>query len=491
MNATRVSADLKRAPFGGGGSAAIASAVILSWLALPAVFALPNGDDYCRARFLPLVPGITGWTEGTSIAAYVHSSWTHWTGRWLSVLIESGSLSRINPTRHYPILLALVWATTYSSSVLGTRMLLGARSPWRASACLGLVFWAVALSTLPSPEDGFYWFTGAVEYLLPIGGCLMVIGGAVASRRSTGAARLAATCLTALGSLLIPGLHELSGVGLCIVLTGCWLATGDGWRKGAVAWGTPILALLLGLVPVVAAPGNAIRQGFFPTPSLGTAISLTFRQAVTWVPRWLLNGTVLIASGLASLSGWLPSMGGRQGGLQPLAAREWLLPGSVAVVVLLGFFAPALAMSLPAPGRTLDWISITFLLGWLVTLRLISRSLHDRMPSITVSGATFRMLSVGFALSMLATRNSRDVRGDLLGPGPQWHHAMSERFITLERAGPKDTVHVLEPNAKPELFFTLDVTPDINAWRNRCVSGYFQVGGVILDPGGTASAEGM
>jgi hypothetical protein len=141
----------------------LATMTALGW------YALPNGDDYCRGRLLPLVRAVPGWHTSPNALAYVITSWRLWTGRWLAMAIEPTVLTRVDITSGYAALIFGVWAALLALIVVVVRGVLSGACTRRVVAVGALLLWAVFWSGMPGPGDGLFWFTGAVENLLGVG----------------------------------------------------------------------------------------------------------------------------------------------------------------------------------------------------------------------------------------------------------------------------------------------------------------------------------
>jgi hypothetical protein len=195
-------------------------AVALGILAVVAVLALaayPARDDWTWAvlgRDRGLVGGLT-------------EHWQQWSGRWAySVVMLLGGLVPDLYVPLYPLWPLL----TAGAVVVAGRCLAGS---WAWGAVLG----AAAL-LMPQPGEGLFWQSGAVGYVLPL----------------------------ALGAILLTRIWHPSVLFLAGMVLGGWTETPAlllaGWcvatlHRPASRW--VLTGLVLGMVTLVAAPGNAHR----------------------------------------------------------------------------------------------------------------------------------------------------------------------------------------------------------------------------------------
>jgi hypothetical protein len=477
---TSALAEDRAPPLGKPSLAAIGAALTISLATalLAGLDALPNGDDFCRAS-LQQLPGLAKpWQPVSSSLAYAVESWQLWTGRWASMWLESSVLSAVNITRAYPAALLGVWLIVLASFAAIVSALLP-RTVGRGGLLLGtLLLFAIFWLNMPEPGEAFFWFTGAVENVLPVG-----LGGAAVAllataHRRTRRARFLQQSIAAVASIIVPGLHELFGALLVAVLAMAALLVGRRDRTRAAPWLICLALVVLSETVVMAAPGNALRANALPSTSTVHVIKLTVLQLLHYVPDWCLSGSLLAAT-LALFA------------YRPLRAAEWpdeyLKGWRIALVPALTFALPCLmlgaatyALRLPLAGRTIAGLYLVFLLGWFLSVAVLARRLDDRLPS----GPPLNFSLSVLAATLVLQGNTRAAIFDLHDKTGAWHSSMTARYAALHRKVGSAAVLVPPAAPVPSFIFWRDIQENPRAFRNICVARYFRVGAVALRPTG-------
>lgn len=281
------------------------------------------------------------------------------------------------------IIVALVLATAYASSVVVRDLLDAPPAAWVALTCLVLL---LQTQLLPSPVEGFWWYNSAIYYTFYH--ALMLVAAALSVRIVRGRTRRGAigraglvgramglTLLAAIlaGGNFVTGL--VAGTALFAATVAC-IARGN--RRG-FALVPALVVFAAGFALSMAAPGNVERQvSQFPGDNLGVFMTL-LRSAfagIEYIVLWT-NGLFVLALALA-----VPVMvwAARR------SACSFALPGVPAVASVLLFmasFAPTLySMGTVGPGRVqnirydlfvvLAFLCIGWFCGWCV--RRLERS---------------------------------------------------------------------------------------------------------------------
>lgn len=460
----------------------LATGIAITMLTAVAVgfFAEPNGDDFCRAKLLPLIRAVEGWHQAASPWSYAKESWTFWTGRWLAMWIETSVLTRTDLTTGYSAILFGGWALLVAGCIGFVRLLTTASLSWARTAALGIGLFALFWSTTPGLGEGHYWFTGMVENVLPISANIAVVAvTARASARLDGAWILGAAML----AFVTPGLHELHSVGLVGVLALGYYFSRNRGRWASFPWLLSLLFAGGGLALVILASGNARRAEFWPTPDLMIAARLTAIKIWQLVPEWVLSVPLLSATAWVATTSDLGVLRLRWAREHLTGRRIYIVPALTIAVVVTGFLGPSYAMSAPAPGRTLSGVYLVFLLGWFTTVLLI-RQRFDSPPNGPAGASPLHSLSaIALGLSLAFLGHVPTATWELRTSMPRWHDSLQARYEVLKAARPGSGAVAVTPiNVAPSLFFTLDVEEDITAWRNQCVAGYFGLQAVQLRP---------
>jgi hypothetical protein len=418
-----------------------AVAVSLITIAVAALFAVPNGDDFCRASLRPIVA--SSWNVSASVVAYAVDSWHLWTGRWASMWLEAATLHNLDLVRAYPLALFAVWLAILAALWSIVRQALPRCNALGLTALLLALYW----TNVPEPGDGLFWFTGAVENVLPV-----ALAGAVVALLLSDKWWAAVPL-----SIIVPGLHELFGALLLVVL-----CLGTVMVARRLPWLLCASLALASEVIVLAAPGNAVRAGGMKSSVGATGFALW--QLLRYLPDWSLSGS-MVATVMAILA-CRPEA--------PWAERfaGWRL--AIIPTLTVGFAVAAIAVStyvirMPLAARTVAGIWLAFLVGCLLTAIAAAQMLK-------LKNAKFAALSsIALAGCLLLQGNTRAGVLDLKDRVRPWHGAMVARYSAF--ASGVTLVH-RAPTA-PSIFIALDITEDPRAFRNVCVARYFGLPKVV------------
>ena len=153
------------------------------------------------------------------------------------------------------------------------------------SACAAAIAIIACTQFLPSPNQAFYWYNGAVYYTLTFSLMLFLFTSLTGFVLYGGRWRLALSCLLA---FVIGGNNYVTAL-LSIILFSALLVflllRCDHSLKPLLF---PFFLMATAFVINIMAPGNAVRQAFFPShPGPLEAIMLSFRYAEGKCIQWL------------------------------------------------------------------------------------------------------------------------------------------------------------------------------------------------------------
>ena len=474
-------------------AACLAGVGVVATLAMAAAlirFACPVADDFHRAGAF--------WSQG--FFNQLSADYYTWSGRWAGIGLGLLVLSRIDLVRWYPALLGVLALTQGLGLAAFWRTLLGGSAPRRQVLILAVASLALLWAGLPIPAETTHWATGAFENQLNISLGLMLIAGLVSAPRSRSrpgfVGRTAALSLLA---FVLPGMHELIGMMLCLVLgVGAGLALlARRPAREVGAWGAVVLAASAGMAVVVLAPGNAIRASTLPERGgLAAGLLVAAKHAWTWVPGWVLDVRLLAATLAMALS---PSMARarpdwpRWGKVPPLAVvvPVWFL------VVAGMFLVPGVILQQPLPGRTLDAAYTLFLLGWIVAAFVGTRARGVESPvGVSPTAATRTVRSAALAvlgLALILSGNTRAGIEELHAGSPQrWSSVLRwrDRMLTDVARGGATRADVPPLDRLPlyRMYMGVDVREDPKYWVNKHVASYYRLEGVRALPPGTRLA---
>ncbi|MFL6255972.1 MAG: DUF6056 family protein [Pyrinomonadaceae bacterium] len=335
-------------------SAVTLSAALLAFAFLGS-FVRYMGDDWCTAAVINK-HGLWGaqwrWYVG-------------WTGRY-SFSLASGIAHLPGPRAAslIPALMLMLWLV--AAFWAAYQIALAARWPRPLVASLlaaeFVVF--VTLNTAHNIVQSFYWQTGVLTYVAPLILLTFYVGLVVHRARvqSVGPVAWGLSALSLATTFAAGGFSETYAVmqagGLLLAAAAC--------MKGARASSGRALRPLvlsglagsaLALLVVALAPGNSVRQGFFPPQSLVTTAKLSLYYATGHVPytAYLAPCTTLLTLAAPALAGFYLHMiePGRRESLDPRATRRLLvlLPAAGYFLIVCCYAPAAYGMSTYLPGR--------------------------------------------------------------------------------------------------------------------------------------------
>src|SRR5579863_723959 len=157
--------------FGGWALRALIPAGIVVFL-LPFVALLfyspPATDDFCKATLsFDAVPR-------SGVLAVTWLYYMKWSPRWLTTLLQSFVMSKVDLVSTYGWLLLVVMMATVLSLIYFFRTVLNFSRT--RSVIAAAIFYAGWLAGSIQPATNVYWLTGVMEYQLPLCTLLLLIG---------------------------------------------------------------------------------------------------------------------------------------------------------------------------------------------------------------------------------------------------------------------------------------------------------------------------
>lgn len=224
-----------------------------------ALYSHPTADDYFSGAI-----GTKALDEGGLfglLAACFNNAiyqWTAWQGTYSSCFIFPLD----------PIIWGenLYWLTCFSMlaiTLLGFIVLFWSLGKYvvdsndgMASATTGLLSWFFWIMTLPSPEEGLYWYVGSAHYMVFIGCGCMAVGVALAV--AAGAPhKVRNVIILSLLSFFVVGGNQLTALGMLLIL-GFISGVAIIKRRNYIIL-IPLAIAIVGFTLSVIAPGNDIR----------------------------------------------------------------------------------------------------------------------------------------------------------------------------------------------------------------------------------------
>jgi hypothetical protein len=403
----------------------------------------------------------------------------NWTGRWAGVGVETLLLTTTTLPGGYPWLIFVLIATQCLLLYFAIwELVVDARQALYLSAVIASVYWA----TMPSPQQGIFWITGAVESQLPLtlGSLLFAL---VLSRRPTDtkqSTRLAAVAASILG-FVVPAFHELAGGVLVLALSAitvtAFLSKNSQRKMWLIVW----TASAIGFVVVFVAPGNSIRMATISNRGNYLAVMKGSLETVRYYvlpwcldfKHWLLAVLLWFNPRVASLRKKLPGLNS----FRTISAfvLVWIS------LILLAIGSTIWNLGIQPPARTMNLIYGMFLIGWITYAFLVmptdpSFSLPPAHRAATLSAALFLLSTL-----VVTSNNTHESIGDIIsGRARSWDLELNRRSALLKSAGRNADVLVIPLSERPNMLAMSDLTEDPNSWENRCVSLYFGVASVRI-----------
>ncbi len=326
---------------------------------------------------------------------------------------------------------------------------------------------------LPAPVQAFYWFNGAVYYVLFHGLMLSALALGIAYVQKGGKWRAVLLCLlavflgggnyvTALISVVLWAFAEASNIYIYIY----------DWKRLLLPGFLLILTFLINVV----APGNAVRASAVKSTGVIEAVGMSFKNGLVYSLDWLTLPVLAVLAFVGILS--FAALKGSN--------FKFRYPGLVSVfsycVISAMFCPPIYAMGNEGEGRLLNiiyfaWllamaINLVYWLGWFVGRRGGEKANGLKFPALALACA---LLVVGFALplfsgarytSALALSSLRS------GEAQAYHDSALRRFAVLNDESTRDAR--IEPYpSQPYLLFYSDIVDDPEAWENVDMASFY------------------
>jgi hypothetical protein len=443
-------------------------------------------DDYCIAVDLHN----TGFLKAQKIW------YMSWTGKF-SYMFALSVAELIGPAivPFLPLLALTCWLAAAIWSVYQLALMAGWPRPFKTSLILSGFILFATLNSAHNLVQSFYWQTGMLGYTPPL--IFLTI--------STGlliyVIRLRLQNRTALLVIILSGVLTLFGGGfsevyvvlqtgaLLLAIMACWIYASPSFKRAAFP---PLIADLTGsliaLSIVVLAPGNNVREGFYPPPPHLFALaklSLYYAAGFVGYTIYLSPLTTLLMVLLPALFGGYihskPSNRGRD--FDSRTVRRFLLffPLIGFLLLFICFVPGVYAMSSYIPGRARIIPQLVFILTaacWSYFAGIaLSRRFSTRLqtPSIGLTAGYVVVAVLLFLPPLLAIQRTLKLVPKASASASAWDQ--TDREIRAAKAqGQIDlTIPVVEDietrlgARKTEL----QIQRDALDWKNQCMAKYY------------------
>ena len=351
------------------------------------------------------------------------------------------------------------------------------------SAIAGAAVSAACLQFLPSPNQSFYWYNGAVYYTFTFAVMLVLFAVIIGFLLYGGWIRIVAGVLLC---ILIGGSNYVTALFTCI--SGALLLIALAIRKDrrSITLLIPYAFLILCFALSIAAPGNAVRQDLNPDhPGALSAVFLSFRSAFGSILRW----TDLRYAALMLFLCPVLWAGAKQ------SDASFPLPGGITALsfcLFASLFTPHLfALGSDGPERLLNILYFSFLvfsafnlfwwLGWLQRKKG-SKTGKDEIPlgSFCIFSASAALCLLCSVLFFHGTLTSVAAISELRSGEAAGYYAQAEaRQSVLE--DPAVTDCEFEPYVKmPYILYFTDMTDNPDSYENQDTAHFYGKNSIVV-----------
>ena len=457
--------------------------VVLIPVFVVALYNRPSADDYVyAAQTYAAVKSGAGW--GGVLNAALETDlyfYNNWQGLYVSAFllalqpaIFGGQWYAVTTVLVVGLLFVGAWGL---SSALRGRFWPGRRAPVLFAA---LMFTFAVVQGMPNQVEGLYWYNGAMNYI-PFFALTMLLVSLLV-RTYTAESRGVKVLFTLLGCVLcalIAGGHHVVILLALMLLAFAVVA----FARKKMAWPVaPLLVCLGGLYLNITSPGTQVRMSGFSSASMPEAIIKSFILAALSILRWM--DLPLICLLLLFTPLFLRLV--RNPEIPPETFRRPWLPAALTFLLVWGMiWLPSYTMGGIGPGRLINVVWITFLigllvswavfLGWLVRIREVGERfafsrLTFKQGAVIGSALVLCIACIGGHTVKEGLDNrfatSLEAAWELANGTPQaYAAALDEREAIL--ADPEVTDAVIRPlteEERPALLFFSDVTPGPDNW---------------------------
>lgn len=418
-------------------------------------YSVPASDDFCKTTLsFNCVP-----QPGVLRITWLY--YTQWSPRWLTTLLQSFVMNRVDLVSAYGWLLLLVVVINFAALwyFFRTYFALTTRTALLAAGS----FYAAWIASIPSPEEAIFWLTGAMEYYLSFGTMLLLLSLLYKGRNSAWY-YFAVTLL----SVAVPAQHEIAGTFLCAVLIGGIVllrVQGHPAAQWYLSFGFAVVSQLA----VMLTPGTKLRAAqehrhLWDFAHLPKWIAHSFYHGFDWLsyPAFLLAACCIL----------LLRQQGREKQDSEKEPPRWLgllcLCGMF--VLLCEYCLVELASGNWSPNRVVAWFAFVFCLLFIC---LVLTGIPE-LSRVEFSTATRTGIYILFAVSLLGSANFRAAVEDLGGTAQAW------RRLAAIQLRHREGVVVFElPARYPKLAMHQQVSSDSGCWVNRCLANYLHATSVV------------
>ncbi len=461
------------------------------------VYDYPSADDYGYSAYCHIEWGKTHSVFRTIGAAFatVADRWQTWQGTFSTIFfmaLQPGiwGLYAVVPF----LMIGMLSASTLF--LLYTVMIKVIHVRKTVFVCLSMLYLLFAVQCLIDKVQGFFWYNGAVQYMLPHSMALFLCGLCVLllTEEAKRKRRMVLSCLLAVftgGSNYITAL-----IAAVLFVTALVLLAAAGQKRKVVRLLVPFLFFAVAFLVNMLAPGNAVRQEeMLMRPGVVKSVFLSFYYCTDYLLHTWFQWTHLLFLLVIVPFLWeaVKAVGKRFSYPAPLLVTAY------SYCILSAMFTPSLfATGVPGGGRVFNIIfldSMLFLagnlfycMGWMFRKwqawyggaaegKENGVSCLERKETLQyLAGLLLFTVLIG---AMYAKADpdyftgTSAIRSLVSGEAADYGEETKERE-RLVREAKTDEIILPRLRTQPYLLFFSDIEEDPGDWRNKSMARYYQ-----------------
>lgn len=363
-----------------------------------------------------------------------------------------------------------------------------------------LLYLIMFIQGIVSPVEGFFWYNGAVHYILMHSFMLFYLGLFLKLQKGTKAKMktiifVVQTILLCVLGILVGGGNYISAL-QCMEVSVVILAAGLLYKKIGLAQILGFLSMAAGFVASVAAPGNALRQAGTNGMGVFSAILSSFVMAIKDVKGWLNPLLILF---LLIIIPFLWKLAKEI----PFDFRYPLVAAVLCYCLYASLYAPCLyGVGNADSGRMRNIIQASFyiylVVGELYVLGALQRKIQkadkewsrDLLTVITIGKKyewLYRIVLLAGIVCVLVLTGDKNtytsmsaVRSVVIGEAQDYYEENLERQAII--AGEEQDIYLEPLSVKPHVLYFADYVTkeDPNNWINRTAARYYNKNSIQL-----------
>lgn len=481
---------------------AIVLVTIYIFLLAPVLF-LGQYDYHCADDFGFSAASHIAWEDTHSLSAVFKAAgetvvdrWHTWQGTFTTMFLMALEPGLFGDSYYHLVPWIMIGAMTVSTMYILYILLVEVvgcdKTTWIS---VSMIYLIVALECIVDPLQGFFWYNGAVHYMIPHSIAIFFIALLMKLRISRRKVMLCV--LISVISFLLGGSNYITALGIGVVLVyaiiiDLFLKLKKNMWMNIV----PMLFFTPAFMINVLAPGNSVRQAMISYhPSPIKAIMLSFYYCIERaLGDWLDWKIVAFMLACCPFSIVVANI---------IKERKKFKFQQPMMVVIFSFcflsslFAPSAYSAGDAGGGRveniiyLDYVLILFLnevyiIGWL-DLRL---QLFEKINSVNLNNKKNLMFLICFCvgvlfcagLSVLRDKNcfttSSAIESIISGEASRYGDEIKERSIQINNCE-GEVLIVPRFIETPYLLYMDDIVPESDDWRNNSMENYYRIKEVI------------